>query len=61
MAAPHLERSEVFDGFMERIAMGRPAQPSEIAGVSAFLASDDASFVTGAHIAVDGGLRASSG
>ncbi|GAA0936229.1 SDR family oxidoreductase [Pseudonocardia zijingensis] len=61
MAAPHLERPEVFEDFMERISMGRPAQPSEIAGVIAFLASDDASFVTGAHIAVDGGLRASSG
>ncbi|WP_205650342.1 SDR family NAD(P)-dependent oxidoreductase [Actinoplanes solisilvae] len=61
MAAPNLERTEVLNDFMERIAMRRPAQPSDVAGVIAFLASDDASFVTGAHIVVDGGLRASSG
>lgn len=37
MAAPHLERPEVFHDFLERISMGRPAQPSEVAGVIAFL------------------------
>ena len=40
------------------IPLGRPAQPEEIAGVIAFLASDDASFVTGIAIPVDGGLVA---
>jgi NAD(P)-dependent dehydrogenase (short-subunit alcohol dehydrogenase family) len=38
--------------------IGRVAQPSEVAAVAAFLASDDASFVTGAAIPVDGGLLA---
>jgi 3alpha(or 20beta)-hydroxysteroid dehydrogenase len=40
------------------IPMGRPAAPEEVAEVVLFLASDQASFVTGAEIAVDGGLIA---
>jgi NAD(P)-dependent dehydrogenase (short-subunit alcohol dehydrogenase family) len=36
-------------------ALGRPGQPSEIAEVAAFLASDKSSYVTGAIIPVDGG------
>jgi NAD(P)-dependent dehydrogenase (short-subunit alcohol dehydrogenase family) len=38
--------------------MNRMGQPSEVAAAIAFLASDDASYVTGADIAVDGGVRA---
>ena len=38
--------------------LGRPATPEEIAGVVAFLASDDAGFVTGVTIPIDGGLTA---
>jgi len=42
----------------ERIPIGRPANPNEIAKACAFLLSDEASFVTGAFIPVDGGWLA---
>jgi NAD(P)-dependent dehydrogenase (short-subunit alcohol dehydrogenase family) len=41
-----------------RVPMGRWGEPEEIGKVAAFLASDDASYVTGQAIAVDGGLTA---
>ena len=44
-----------------RTPMGRYGQPGEIARTVAFLASDDASFITGASIAVDGGWLAHGG
>lgn len=40
---------------LSRTPMGRPADPSEIASVAVFLASDDASYVTGQTLFVDGG------
>ncbi|QEU96795.1 SDR family NAD(P)-dependent oxidoreductase [Streptomyces kanamyceticus] len=61
VAAPVVENEEILAAFQQRIPMERPAEPAEVAAVIAFLASADASFVNGAHIPVDGGLRASSG
>lgn len=45
----------------EAIPLGRSGVPDDIARVVAFLASDDAAFVTGAAIPVDGGLSCGSG
>lgn len=45
----------------ETIPLKRPGRPEEVARVALFLASDDASYVTGAAIVVDGGLTASTG
>jgi NAD(P)-dependent dehydrogenase (short-subunit alcohol dehydrogenase family) len=44
--------------WIERTPLGRYALPEEMAGAAVFLCSDDASFVTGHVLAVDGGLSA---
>jgi 3-oxoacyl-[acyl-carrier protein] reductase len=43
----------------DRVPMARAGTPEEVAGAYAFLASDDASYVTGTLLAVDGGQLAS--
>jgi 3-oxoacyl-[acyl-carrier protein] reductase len=43
---------------IQRIPLARYAEPTEIAGVVAFLAGPDASYITGTTIDVDGGLNA---
>jgi len=50
-------RTEVRDQIVATIPMGRLAQPDEIAGLVAYLASDDAGYITGANISINGGLH----
>jgi meso-butanediol dehydrogenase/(S,S)-butanediol dehydrogenase/diacetyl reductase len=52
---------EIHAQWVECVPMGRFGAPDEIASVAAFLASDDASFLTGASIPVDGGMMAHTG
>jgi len=57
----HTEMSaggEKIPGMLEKAALGRGGQPEEVAEVAAFLASDGASYVSGAIIPVDGGWSA---
>jgi NAD(P)-dependent dehydrogenase (short-subunit alcohol dehydrogenase family) len=48
-------------GNAARLPLGRLGQPEEVAAAMAFLASDDASFITGAILPVDGGYLAAGG
>jgi len=44
---------------LPQIPMGRLGKPDEVAGLVAYLASDEAAFVTGANIAINGGQHMS--
>jgi NAD(P)-dependent dehydrogenase (short-subunit alcohol dehydrogenase family) len=56
MTAWVMKRPDLLAGLCEQISMGRVGQPREVATVAAFLASDEAAYVTGQSIYVDGGL-----
>ena len=44
--------------WIDTVPLGRMARPDEIADLIVYLASDEASFVTGAEFAIDGGKTA---
>jgi NAD(P)-dependent dehydrogenase (short-subunit alcohol dehydrogenase family) len=56
MEAVGASREESSQAFEQMIPLGRHASPEEIAQVVLFLASDESAFMTGATVAVDGGL-----
>ncbi|GJE45501.1 3-oxoacyl-[acyl-carrier-protein] reductase FabG [Methylobacterium soli] len=49
--------SDMEAGFVAQTPLGRAGQPDDIAGVVAFLASDDARWLTGEDITASGGIR----
>ena len=57
MSAPMLDMPDVMKYYIDRIALHRIAEPSELAATVAFLLSDDASYVTSATLLVDAGLH----
>jgi meso-butanediol dehydrogenase/(S,S)-butanediol dehydrogenase/diacetyl reductase len=60
VATPALddEPAERLDAFLSRVPLGHVGQPEDIAAAIAYLASDDAAYVSGANLAVDGGYLA---
>ena len=50
-----MKQPDLLDKVLQQISMGRPGQPCEVASVAVFLASDDARYVTGQSLYVDGG------
>ena len=68
---PSVTRSDMVEGIinndgamqmmMNRMAIKRVGEPEDIAAAAAFLASEDAAFITGVNLPVDGGVSASNG
>jgi meso-butanediol dehydrogenase/(S,S)-butanediol dehydrogenase/diacetyl reductase len=59
LVAPLTSLPEVNAAFMDRIPLKRAATPDDIAATVLFLASDEAAYVTGVNVFVDGGWEQS--
>lgn len=55
-AARALNSKEILDATLANMCLGRLGEPDDLAGTIAFLLSDDASWITGQVLSVDGGL-----
>jgi meso-butanediol dehydrogenase/(S,S)-butanediol dehydrogenase/diacetyl reductase len=56
-----IDKTPAAEMWKKAIPMGRPGTADEMARVAAFLASDDASYMTGSIVIADGGLTAHTG
>jgi NAD(P)-dependent dehydrogenase (short-subunit alcohol dehydrogenase family) len=56
MSAPMMDEPDILKYYVDRIALHRIGDPSEMAGVIAFLLSEDASYVTAATLLADAGF-----
>lgn len=55
-ATPDANKTTSNDAGAAAVPLGRMGQPHEVAGLIAFLLSEEASFITGACISIDGGM-----
>ena len=55
---PFLAMPEFADVMIDKIMLGRPGRPEEVAAAALFLASDESSFMTAADLRIDGGTTA---
>ena len=58
MTDDYLDQEQFYEFVLAGTPMDRVAQPEEVAGIVAFLASEKASYITGANVPVDGGWTA---
>lgn len=56
LTAPIMANAERMKKIIDRTPLGRIGQPEEVASLTAFLAMDGASYITGQNIMVDGGM-----
>ncbi|MGZ8177265.1 SDR family NAD(P)-dependent oxidoreductase [Williamsia sp. SKLECPSW1] len=61
MTSGMADDDEALAPFVNRIALGRPGEPEDVAPAVLFLASEDARYITGALLPIDGGTSASTG
>ena len=61
MLNAHLRDAAIMEEYARLVPMGRVGQADEMAAAMAFLASKDASYVTGHALVVDGGVTAQTG
>jgi meso-butanediol dehydrogenase/(S,S)-butanediol dehydrogenase/diacetyl reductase len=58
MTDDYLDQEQFYEFVRDETPMQRVAEPEEIGGIAMFLASDEASYITGTNIPVDGGWTA---
>lgn len=56
-----MSNDALMEAFMQRVPLERIGEPEDITAAAASLASEDASFITGVNLPVDGGVTASNG
>ena len=61
MTADMADSDDDLQPFVDRLALGRVGVPEDLAGISLFLSTKDAQYITGQIIPVDGGTTASNG
>jgi glucose 1-dehydrogenase len=59
--APVKRDPEKYEALMSEIPLRRMGKPEEVAAMCVYLASDDAAYVTGASLFIDGGMSKQSG